>query len=245
MIRLIRGRVRATDAYTRRMRFFRRKTQQPPTPPASTEPAAGGPEVPDDLDDLDERGWDAVTQAVSQHYPGAREFHVAYSPGLHFGSALQGCSALPGPDHWFYVTYGLTELWGKDSDDPTTSGFGYELTMRVRRSPSDETPPQWPYRALIVLAQYVRSGRQELWLGDRIRLADGVTDDPDGALTTLAVTADPVVEPIETPNGRVAFWQAVALTDADVEDAKRSATDEVLGRLAVDDPLLIIDPERR
>jgi hypothetical protein len=245
VIRLIRGRVRATDAYTRRMRIFRRNAQQPPTPPASTEPAAGGPEVSDDLDDLDERGWDAITQAVSQHYPGAREFHVAYSPGLHFGSALQGCSALPGPDHWFYVTYGLTELWGKDSDDPTTSGFGYELTMRVRRSPSDETPPQWPYRALIVLAQFVRSGPQELWLGDRIRLADGVTDDPDGALTTLAVTADPVVEPIETPNGRVAFWQAVGLTDTDVEEAKRSTTDEVLQRLAVDDPLLIIDPERR
>lgn len=227
------------------MGFFRRNSQQPPTPPAATAPAAGGPDGPDDLDDLDERGWDAVTQAVSQHYPDAREFHVAYSPGLHFGSALQGCSALPGPDHWFYVTYGLTELWGKDSDDPTTSGFGYELTMRVRRSPADETPPQWPYRALIVLAQYVRSGPQELWLGDRIRLADGVTDDPDGALTTLAVTADPVVAPIETPNGRVAFWQAVALTDTDVEEAKRSTTDAVLERLAVDNQLLITDPERR
>jgi hypothetical protein len=59
------------------MRFFRRRTQQSPIPPASTEPAASGPEVPDDLD---ERGWDAVTQAVLQHYPGAREFHVAYSP---------------------------------------------------------------------------------------------------------------------------------------------------------------------
>ncbi len=66
--------------------------------PAASEPE---PAKAADLDDLDERGWDAVTQAVSQHYPGAREFHVAYSPGLHFGSALQGCSALPGPDHWF------------------------------------------------------------------------------------------------------------------------------------------------
>ncbi|VXC50234.1 hypothetical protein PLANTIT3_90092 [Plantibacter sp. T3] len=77
----LRGRVRATDAYTRRMGFFRRKSQQPPTPLAATEPTVGGPDGPDDLDDLDERGWDAVTQAVSQHYPGAREFHVAYSPG--------------------------------------------------------------------------------------------------------------------------------------------------------------------
>lgn len=45
--------------------------------------------------------------------------------------------------------------------------------------------------------------------------------------------------------GRVAFWQAVALTDADVEEAKQSSTDEVLERLAIDNPLLIIDPERR
>lgn len=221
------------------MGFFRRTPRQSATPPAGAEPAARA-----QPDELDERGWDEVTQAVSRHYPGAHEFHVAYSPGLHFGSALQGCSALPGPDHWFYVTYGLTELWGKDSDDPEVSGFGYELTMRVRRSPADETPPEWPFRALILLAQYVRGGPQELWLGDRIRLVDGVTGDADSALTTLAVTADPVVTPIETPNGRVAFWQAVALTDADVEEAKRSTTDAVLERLAVDDPLLIVDPER-
>lgn len=198
-----------------------------------------------DADELDQRGWDAVTQAAAQHYPGARKSHVAYVPGVHFGSALQGCSALEGQDHWFYVTYGLTELWAKETDDPTISGYGYELTMRVRRLPTHDAPPDWPYRALILLAQYVRGGPQELWLGDRIRLADPITGDPSCALTTLAVALDPVVAPIETPNGRVEFWHAFGLTDEDVEAAKRSSTDEVLQGMALSNPLLITDPARR
>jgi hypothetical protein len=193
----------------------------------------------------DERGWDAVTQAAAQHYPDVREFHVAYSPGLRFGSALQGCSALGGSDHWFYVTYGLTELWDKETDDPATSGFGYELTMRVPRLPTDDAPLEWPFGILSLVAQYARSGPQELRLGDRVRLASPVDGDPNGALTTVTVALDPVVTPIETPNGRLAFWQVSGLTDADVEEAKRSSTDTVLRRLASDNPLLITDTGRR
>ncbi|MFJ2370754.1 suppressor of fused domain protein [Microbacterium sp. NPDC087665] len=194
--------------------------------------------------DLDERGWNAVTEAVSRHYPETHEFHVAYMPGLHFGSPLQGCSALRGDDHWFYVTYGLTELWAKESDEPTTSGYGYELTMRVRALPEEDAPPQWPYRALSNLADYVRHGPQELWLGDRIRLPDLAAGEPGSTLTTLAVTMDPVVAAIDTPNGRVEFWQAIGLTDDEVEAAKASSTDDVLQGMAISNPLLITDPAR-
>ncbi|MDI9654077.1 suppressor of fused domain protein, partial [Burkholderia cenocepacia] len=38
--------------------------------------------------------------------------------------------AAPVP-HWHFVTYGLSELYAKESDDPAVSGFGFELTMRV------------------------------------------------------------------------------------------------------------------
>lgn len=195
--------------------------------------------------ELEERGWDAITKAVTRHFSG-QEFHVGYQPGLHFGSALQGCSAFAGTDHWFYVTYGLTELWRKESDDPTLSGFGYELTIRVRRQPQDDEPPQWPFGALHLMAEYVRGGPQPLWLGDRVRLATPLSGDPEGALFTAAVCVDPVLETLETPNGRVAFWQIVGLTDAEVQAARESSTDEVLDRLRQhQDPLLIIDPGRR
>jgi len=44
------------------------------------------------------------------------------------------------------------------SDAP--SGFGFELTMRLKREPADTGPPTWPAELLQALARYVfQSGR--------------------------------------------------------------------------------------
>jgi hypothetical protein len=216
------------------MSLFRRRDRQPrpAAPDLAPEPK------------IDERGWEAITAAVALRYPGAEDFHVAYPPGVHFGSALQGCSALAGADHWFYVSYGLTELWTKQSDDPTTRGYGFELTIRVPRTPEQDAPPQWPYGLVVHLAEYVRGGPQPLWIGDRVRLGGPVIGGPDSALTTVTVTPDVEVLPIDTPNGRVELWQLVGLTDAEVAAAQESSTADVLAAMARSNPLLITDPDR-
>ena len=38
-----------------------------------------------------------------------------------------------GIPHWHYVTYGFTELYEKKSEDPEVSGYGFELTFRLKR----------------------------------------------------------------------------------------------------------------
>jgi hypothetical protein len=43
------------------------------------------------------------------------------------------------PDHWHLVTYGLSELDGKESDDPLLSGWGFELTFRLAAGPDGVT----------------------------------------------------------------------------------------------------------
>ena len=37
------------------------------------------------------------------------------------------------PPHWHFVTYGFSELYSKESDDPAVSGWGFELTFRLVR----------------------------------------------------------------------------------------------------------------
>lgn len=61
-------------------------------------------------------GWDAITGVFDTLYPGIEPVHIGYTPGLAFGSGLQGCSAYRASDHWHYITYGLTELWSKDPE---------------------------------------------------------------------------------------------------------------------------------
>jgi hypothetical protein len=42
-----------------------------------------------------------------------------------------GIRAYETPKGWHLVTFGLTELFAKESEDPRVSGWGYELTLRT------------------------------------------------------------------------------------------------------------------
>jgi len=41
------------------------------------------------------------------------------------------------PPHWHYITFGFTELYGKTSPNREISGYGFELTFRLKRTPED------------------------------------------------------------------------------------------------------------
>ncbi|CAH8511380.1 unnamed protein product [Schistosoma turkestanicum] len=88
--------------------------------------------------------------------------------------ANPGSAELQSPPHWHYVTNGLSDLYGDSrlhghchsSDGP--SGFGFELTFRVRREPSERNPPTWPAHLLQSLARYVFYSQAQLMAGDHI-----------------------------------------------------------------------------
>lgn len=95
--------------------------------------------------DVNAPGWDAIDTALRRVWPGQEPLHwgTAHLPDQ---DGLYGISAFRTHTTWTYVTYGLTELFTKVGDDPSTSGWGFELTMRV---PADgPEPPRWP-RALL------------------------------------------------------------------------------------------------
>lgn len=198
------------------------------------------------MTDTDESpGWDAIDAVLGAVHPGVEPYHVGYTPGVHFGSGLQGCSAYAADGHWHYVTYGLTELWLKAVDtDPQTSGWGFELTMRVPRTPEVADPPPWPFNLLEQVARFVREQGVLLGPGHRMDTRHPITGAEGTRLTALAFAPDPWLATIDTPNGRVEFLQAVGLTAGELARAKETSTDEVLAELSSGNPLLITDPRR-
>ena len=108
---------------------------QPPSALPTSEPEGASPSPPLDEADDGAPGWDAITAAAAALHGAAEEVHRAPVPGPAFGGGVQGISAYRAPDHWHFVTYGLSELYDKIGDDPTTSGWGYELTLRT---PADD-----------------------------------------------------------------------------------------------------------
>lgn len=190
-------------------------------------------------------GWDAIDAACQGVYGAQVPRHVAYTPGRAFGSVLQGCSAYRARDHWHYVTYGLSNIFDEDEgENDGVSGWGYELTWRIRELPGGEQPPGWPFTILQRLAKWAAEAPLLLEEHTRLHIGNPVTgfphtDGPDTPLTGIVLTIDPQLGQIATANGRVTFLQFVAVDAGDLALAEENGAATVLERLRRDDPLLV------
>ena len=87
---------------------------------------------------LEQVGFDAIAEALNTLYPDqAGAFYRTIVPyALGGNDPLDGVQVFKserGMPHWHYVTYGFTELYEKETDNPEESGYGFELTFRLKR----------------------------------------------------------------------------------------------------------------
>jgi suppressor of fused len=150
------------------------------------------------------------------------------------------------PPHWHLVTYGLSELFVKESPDQDVSGWGIELTMRLSQDGRDDAePPAWGSDLLANLAAYMWQTDHHFALGDHVDLRGPIRLDADTAITAAAVATDPTLATVRGPFGRVEFLQLVGLTADELELCRVWRTDAVVALLAEADPLWVIDLSRR
>lgn len=204
------------------------------------------------IDDDGTPGWDAINDAMAGLYPGQEPKHFgAVLPWTLGGdNPLDGISvywsALPRP-HWHYVTYGFSELFGKQSDDLDVSGYGFEMTFRLR-APSGagpaSTPPAWPMNLLQNLARYVFETGNVFEQGHHMNANGPIALEHDTALRHIAFMHDPQLPPRGTANGRLEFLQVVGLTDGEMAAILRWSADSVLQVLEPALPLWITDLDR-
>ena len=189
-------------------------------------------------------GWDAIEAAVVEHLAVDGE-PLHWSTGVLPGQdGVYGISAYRLPGLWFFVTFGLTELYEKESDDAAVSGWGFELTMRTPRAEGDQRPPGWPRTLLARLGAYVFTSGSPFGPGHRLDPGGPITGSPDTRLTAVAFTPDPELPSLHTLNGSVDFLQVVGITAAELERMQQSSTATVLHELARSTPLLVTDPAR-
>jgi hypothetical protein len=194
-----------------------------------------------DESDDEAPGWDAIEAAVARVVPAQRPLHWGTNalPGQ---DGIYGLSAYRVGDHWLLVTFGLTELFGKNSTDPEVSGWGHELTMRVPAT--EEQPPTWALRLLQQLGRYVFSSGRPFDHGHRMDPGGPITGTRGTRLTAVAFATDPELGTISTPHGTVQFLTVVGITADELARMKATSTAHVLADLTATSPLLITDTSR-
>lgn len=200
-------------------------------------------------DDISAPGWDAIDNALKPIYGNQEPKHYGTVLSYQLGGPdpLQGISAykrLTPIPHWHYITYGFSELYDKESENKAVSGFGFELTLRLKTEPDSAEPPIWVLNFLQNLARYVfKSGRvfeQGHYMNANGPIAIGVNT----CIRSVAFAEDPELAAMETPNGHLEFLQVVGITEDEELAIKQWQTLKALEVFRSHLPLLVTDLDR-
>lgn len=167
-------------------------------------------------------GWDSITAAFETLYPGQENplhFASAFPWSLGGPNPLQGVSVYDGGSFFHLVTYGLSDLYEKESSDPEYSGYGFEFTLKLRKAGlSDE------HKELRCIAGIFQSlAKMTFEKGEIFQPFEyiytgqktGVDVEQKSCLTGFVTKLDDPGE-IDTPNGKVQFVELVGASDAEL-----------------------------
>lgn len=162
-------------------------------------------------------GWDAISAAFERLYPRRPIHYGALLPwSLGGNDPLDGISAYDGGGFYHFVTYGFSELYEKESENQEYSGYGFELTLKLKK-PAEEEEIRCVCGILQSLARYVfEEGAvirpyEYIYTGQE----NGMDVRGESKLTGFFTLPDEAGK-IETPNGKLEFVQLVGATDAEL-----------------------------
>ncbi|XP_021350519.1 suppressor of fused homolog [Mizuhopecten yessoensis] len=128
--------------------------------------------------------------------------------------------------HWHYVSYGFSDLHGDSRVHPISgpgqpSGFGFELTFRLKKEDDQSVPPMWPSNLMNKLATYVFQTGNVLQVGDHIPWHCPLDGGSNSLIQHMLITSDPQIPDLDTPYGFLQFRQIVGVKDDELKAAQK------------------------
>lgn len=175
------------------------------------------------MNDDEALGFDAITQECERAYSDQKN-------PLHYGTLikwslggndpLDGISVYDGGDYWHFVTYGLSDLYEKETDDPTWSGYGMEFTLKLKKNAINQDEE---IKGICGILQAV--ARMTFTKGEIFQpyeyIYTGQTQGMDiemkSLLTGFITIPDTQFQTMNTPFGRVDFVEFIGVTDAELK----------------------------
>lgn len=190
-------------------------------------------------------GWDEIDKSLEKLYKNTKPLHFGnVSP---FGERkLKGISVydVRGDNpHWHFITYGLTELYEKESDNKEKSGYGFELTFRLKKDRNETDIPNWAINFLNNISSYVFRTGTIFNEGHYLNTNGPISTSKDTDLKAIVFSKDiKLKDTVKTPNGEMKFIQVTGITIDELEAMIAWNPDKVLKLLEL--PFNMTDLER-
>ena len=168
-------------------------------------------------------GWDAITEIFEEIYPGQTDpKHYGTLINWKFGGndPLEGISIYDAGDYWHFVTYGLSEIDEKESDNKDISGYGMEFTLKLKKDNYEDEEAE--IKGICGIFQTI--ARMTFTQGEIFRVYEylytgqktGMDTKMKSNITGFITIPDPEAGIIHTKNGKVEFVEFIGVTDSEL-----------------------------
>lgn len=153
---------------------------------------------------------------------------------------LDGISIYDGGDYWHFVTYGFSELYEKECEDPEYSGFGMEMTFKLQKASCEDAEAEIRCVCGILqsLARLTFQSNEVFLPHEYIytRQTSGIDANQKSNITGFITVPETKIEKIHTPNGLVLFVELVGATDSELKAIyeKKLSVNELYEKLGTD-----------
>ncbi|MBZ9692364.1 MULTISPECIES: suppressor of fused domain protein [unclassified Clostridium] len=168
-------------------------------------------------------GWKAIEDAALIMYPGQidpKHYGTLISWNLGGNDPLDGISIYDGGEYYHFITYGLSELYEKEFENKEYSGYGFELTVKLKKDglEDEEAGIRGMCGILQAIARMTYNEGEIFQPNEYIYTGQTTGMDPNGdSLITGFITQLDKLGEIKTPNGKVQFVELIGATDAELK----------------------------
>ena len=183
-------------------------------------------------------GWNAITDTFLKLYPEQtepRHFAPLFSYRLG-GDPLDNISVYESDDFFHFVSYGLSELYEKESENKEYSGYGFEFTLKLKKLSLNNVQNELECVCGILQSlagetfsngsifkpyEYIYTGQ-----------TSGIDSEGVSNITGFVTILDEAGE-IITPNAKLQFVQLVGVTNNELQQImkKRLSIQELINQL--------------
>ena len=170
--------------------------------------------------DITAVGWDAITAEAERIYPeqkNPKHYAAIIKWALGGPDPLDGISVYDGGEYWHFVTYGLSELYEKKSENKEYSGYGMEFTFKLKKYNYENEEAE--IRCVCGILQQIAkitfmkgelfNPYEYLYTGQ----TQGIDSKKQSNITGFITIPDTKFNTLSTENGKVDFIEFIGVTN--------------------------------